>query len=57
MERINKWLARLTIAHKLILSSIVFELPIGVLPVALSTATATRLPEGVRRQDENLASE
>ncbi len=31
MERINKWLARLKIAHKLILSSIVFALPIAVL--------------------------
>ena len=31
MERINKWLARLKIAHKLILSSIVFALPIAIL--------------------------
>ncbi len=31
MERINKWLARLKIAHKLILSSVVFALPIAVL--------------------------
>jgi methyl-accepting chemotaxis protein len=31
MERINKWLARLKIAHKLILSGIVFALPIAVL--------------------------
>jgi len=31
VERINKWLARLKIAHKLILSSIVFALPIAVL--------------------------
>ena len=31
MVRINKWLARLKIAHKLILSSAVFALPIAVL--------------------------
>jgi len=31
VERINKWLARLKIAHKLILSSIVFALPIAIL--------------------------
>ena len=31
MERINKWLARLKIAHKLILSSVVFALPIAIL--------------------------
>ncbi|MGB9486320.1 MAG: hypothetical protein WCD04_09460, partial [Terriglobia bacterium] len=31
MERINKWLARLKIAHKLILCSVVFALPIAVL--------------------------
>ena len=31
MERINRWLARLKIAHKLILSGVVFALPIAVL--------------------------
>ena len=31
MERINRWLARLKIAHKLILSGIVFALPLAVL--------------------------
>ena len=31
MERINRWLARLKIAHKLMLSSVVFALPIAVL--------------------------
>ena len=37
MERINKWLARLKIAHKLILSSIVFALPIAVLLYYVTT--------------------
>jgi methyl-accepting chemotaxis protein len=31
VKRINRWLARLKIAHKLILSSVVFALPIAVL--------------------------
>ena len=37
MERINKWLARLKIAQKLILSSIVFALPIAVLLYYVTT--------------------
>ena len=37
MERINKWLARLKIAHKLILSSIVFALPLAVLLYYVTT--------------------
>jgi methyl-accepting chemotaxis protein len=37
VERINKWLARLKIAHKLILSSIVFALPLAVLLYYVTT--------------------
>ena len=37
MERINKWLARLKIAHKLILSGVVFALPIAVLLYYVTT--------------------
>ena len=37
MERINQWLARLKIAHKLILSSVVFALPIAVLLYYVTT--------------------
>ena len=37
MERINRWLARVKIAHKLILSSVVFALPIAVLLYYVTT--------------------
>jgi methyl-accepting chemotaxis protein len=37
VERINQWLARLKIAHKLILSSVVFALPIAVLLYYVTT--------------------
>ena len=37
MERINRWLARLKIAHKLILSGVVFALPIAVLLYYVTT--------------------
>jgi methyl-accepting chemotaxis protein WspA len=37
VERINRWLARLKIAHKLILSGIVFALPIAVLLYYVTT--------------------
>lgn len=37
MKRINRWLAHLKIAHKLILSSVVFALPIAVLLYYVTT--------------------
>jgi methyl-accepting chemotaxis protein len=43
VEQINRWLARLTIAHKLILSGIVFALPIAVLLYYVTTEYNRRI--------------
>jgi methyl-accepting chemotaxis protein len=55
VKRINRWLARLKIAHKLILSSVVFALPIAVL-LYFVTAQYSRGIRTCQREVEGTAA-